>query len=368
MIPYYYMFSDEIRMGLVFILALFSAMFVIPRLANIASAIGLLDEPNGRKIHVIPRPLVGGIGIVIAATFSCLVFVHWDGFRGLFVGLALLLLIGFLDDFQELESSKKFLAQIGATILMIYFTKTHLRTFGDLVGLGDVVVPGPVFFGWCVTVFCVVGVINAVNMIDGLDGLAGGISLIAFLTFACHAWLGDQYVFLLINLALAGGVLGFLWFNWYPAKVFMGDAGSLSLGFALAYMSIMTTQPEQSVVSPVVPLLILAIPITDTIILMSKRILSQKSPFEADQYHLHHILTRFGFNQSVAVAIILFVSGVLSGITLIIHFYDIPDYLLFGIFLIFFFCYTTSSFFIVSTMRSSLRFKRRMLSNGERGK
>lgn len=356
------MISPELRIVLAFLTALISAFFVIPKLARIAGAIGLMDKPNGRKIHKLPRPLVGGIGIVISATFSCLLFVHWGGYRGLFTGLALLLFVGFLDDFRELNSSQKFLAQIAATASMIYFTKTHLWTFGNLLGLGNIIVPGPALIGWCVTIFCVVGVINALNMIDGLDGLAGGVSLLAFLAFALHAWIFGDTALLLINLAFAGGVLGFLRFNWYPARVFMGDAGSLAVGFALAYMSIMTTQVEQPIAPPVVPLLILALPITDTIILMSKRIIKHQSPFEADRYHLHHILIRYGFGQRTAVGLILAISALLSGITVVVHYVAIPDYWLFGLFTIFFISYLGFSFFIISTMRTSLRLKRRYFS------
>jgi len=207
------MISFELKVILIFLTAYFSVLFILPKLANIALRIGLVDEPNHRKVHKTPRPLVGGIGMVIAATFSALLFVSIEGLRGFFLGLALLLLIGFLDDFKEVGHRQKFLAQIAATALLIYFSKLSLQTFGDLVGLGEIDLSGNMPLTWGVTVFCVVGVINAINMIDGLDGLAGGVSFLAFLAFAIHSSLIGNDSLMLLNLALAGAVLGFLKFN-----------------------------------------------------------------------------------------------------------------------------------------------------------
>lgn len=360
------MISLELRILLAFLAAYFSAMFVIPKIASIARVIGLIDRPGYRKVHTVPRPLVGGIGIVIAATFSCLLFVPLEGFRGLFLGLAVLLFIGFLDDFRELGPRRKFLAQIGASVLMMYFGKAYLVTLGDLLGFGAINLPDIDVVIWLVTIFCVVGVINAVNLIDGLDGLAGGVSFVAFMTFALHACFAGESVLALINLAFAGAVLGFLRFNWQPSTVFMGDAGSLCLGFVLAYMAIVMTQGEGAVMSPVVPLLILAVPITDTITVMSKRLMRGKNPFKADQYHLHHIFMRYGMGRQVVVKVILGICMALSGVTLLMSFYDIPEYVLFGIYLFYLSGYILASFFIVYTMRFSLKYKKRRENEGSR--
>jgi len=227
--------TTEIRVILTFLVAFFSALFVLPQLSHIANRIGLVDMPNQRKMHKAPRPLVGGLGIVISATFSSLVFVPLVGMRGYFSGLSVLLIIGFLDDFQELGHRKKFLAQIVATTLLIYLSKVSLANFGNLFGFGAIVVPDISLLTWAVTVFCVVGVTNAVNMIDGIDGLAGGVTFIAFLTFSVLSSLSGNSTLLLLNLALAGAVLGFLKYNWAPSVLFMGDAGSLCLGYPLFY-------------------------------------------------------------------------------------------------------------------------------------
>ena len=340
-------------------MAFFSSLFVIPKIASIARSIGLLDHPGRRKVHDIPRPLVGGIGMVISATFSCLLLVPLAGSRGVFLGVAVLLLVGFLDDFRELGHRQKFLAQIGAGVLAMYFSKVLLVSFGDLLSLGEVSFAGIDVAVWLVTLFCIVGVINSLNLIDGLDGLAGGVSFIAFFTFALHASFAENLGLMVINLAFAGAVLGFLRYNWPPASVFMGDAGSLCLGFVLACMSIIMTQGETAIMSPVAPLLILAVPITDTVVIMTKRALRGQSPFKADQYHLHHIFMRFGLGRATAVKIILFISLVMSCLSLLEPMFDIPDYGLFAIYLFYFALYVVSSFFIVFTMRASLKYQRR---------
>lgn len=355
-----FVLNSELKIIFVFLVALFAALFVLPKLARIGKAIGLLDKPaERRKVHKLPRPLVGGIGIVIAATFSSLILVPITGMRGFFLGLSVLLLIGFLDDFKELGHKQKFLAQILATALLMYFSKVYLTNFGDLFGFGAIAIPDVSWIMWGMTIFCVVGVINAINLMDGLDGLAGGISFVAFLTFAIHASMANNETLVLLNLALAGAVLGFLRFNWYPSSMFMGDAGSLCLGFSLAFMALALTQGGGAKVSPVCPLLILAVPITDTLTVMSKRILRGESPFKADRYHLHHIFMRYGMGRVTAVKAIIGISILLSGISLVGPLYDLPDVYLFSAYLLYLVVYIGASLCIIHTMRLSLRIKKK---------
>ena len=354
------MINPEISIILVFLLALFASLYVLPKLARIAKVIGLVDKAEEkRKVHKIPRPLVGGIGMISAVIFSSLILVPINGLRGYFLGLSLLLLVGFLDDFKELGHRQKFLAQIFASVLLIYFSKVSLLSFGDLLGLGSIDLPDIPWIIWGVTVFCVVGVINAINLIDGLDGLAGGVSFIAFVTFAAHASMAGDEALLLVNLALAGAVLGFLRFNWYPSSLFMGDAGSLCLGFSLAFMALALTQGSQGHVRPVCALLVLAVPITDTLTVIGKRVLRGESPFKADHYHLHHIFMRYGMGRLQSVKIILGISVVMSGISLIGPVYKLPDYCLFAAFVVYFTVYVISSFYIIYMMRFSLKLRKK---------
>ncbi len=353
------MISDEVRIALVFLSSLLVVIFTLPKLAHIAQRLGLVDQPNHRKMHTVPRPLVGGLGMVIAVTFSSLVFIPINGLRGYFLGLAILLFVGFLDDYREIGHKQKFLAQILAAGMMIYFSKVGLNSFGDLLGVGEIRIPGGFYVVWGVTTFCIVGVINAVNLIDGLDGLAGGVSLIAFLFFTVHAFLAGNTSLMMLNLAFAGALIGFLRFNWYPSVLFMGDAGSLCLGFSLAFMALAITQSEASLMSPVSALLVLTVPITDTIIVMLKRILRGQSPFLADKYHLHHIFLRYGLGRIGAVRVILLLSLVMGGVSLLQPLYGISETVLFWIFIAYFMIYFISSFYILGLLRYSLRFRKK---------
>jgi UDP-GlcNAc:undecaprenyl-phosphate GlcNAc-1-phosphate transferase len=201
------------------------------------------------------------------------------------------------------------------------------------------------------TVIGTVGVINALNMIDGIDGLAGGVSLVAFLAFAVLSYLDRHYVTLLLCLALCGAIIAFLRYNWHPAKLFMGDAGSLFLGFTASFVSIVITQEPGSMVRPVAPLLVLAVPITDTLTVMIKRMLKGKSPFHADKTHLHHILLKFGFTKSQTASIIIAMSAAFSLVAIAGTILDVPEYYLFMIFLSYFFAYFTASFLVKRAFR-----------------
>lgn len=344
----------ELKTVLVFLVALLSAVFILPKLSAIALRIGLVDYPTTRKDHGEPRSLVGGIGLVIAATFSSLCFISLQGFRGFFLGLSVLLFTGFLDDFKELGPYQKFSAQILACVLMMYMSNVYLTSFGELLGAWPLDLPRVNWIVWLVTIFCIVGVINAINMIDGLDGLAGGIAFIAFSSFAIHASLVGKESLMLLNFALAGAVLGFLRYNWSPAMLFMGDAGSLCLGFSLGYMSLALTQGDGSGVRPVVALLILAVPITDTVVVMAKRIIRGESPFKADRHHLHHLFLRFGMSRETAVRVILALATLLSLATLLGPLYQLPDRYLFLIFFGYLLTYLAASFGIILVTRHGL--------------
>ncbi len=333
---------------LLIILTLFSSLaltlFILPRLLHIASRIGLMDFPdNHRKVHAIAIPRVGGLGIVTALLISSILFIPFSNLRGFYVGVMILVLIGFFDDFKELTPRWKFIAQVSASIFMIAFSETFLSTFGNILGLGSV---NHGIFTIPVTLFCTVGVINAINMIDGLDGLAGGISLISFISFAILAFINNQYELMLLSIILIGSTFGFLRYNWYPAKLFMGDAGSLTLGFSLAFLSIAIAQKDNTLVPPVVPLLILTVPIVDTVTIMIKRIINGNSPFRADKFHFHHILLRLGYDRKTTVKIILAISSMLSFIAIIGTVLKIPDYYLFLVFLFYFIPYFSASFYL----------------------
>jgi len=197
----------------------------------------------------------------------------------------------------------KFFSQVGAALLMIFMSKTYLITFGNLLTFGDIT------FGLLtipLTIFCIVGITNAINMIDGLDGLAGGVSLIAAAAFAVLSYFGGHWEYFLISLALCGAIIGFLRFNWFPAKLFMGDAGSYFVGFCIATATIAATfagegLPRHSILAP---LCVLAIPFYDTFTVIWIRIRAGKSPFAADRNHISHRLVDLGLTPLQAVLVL----------------------------------------------------------------
>ena len=331
-------------------------ILIMPGLIKLAGKISLLDRPDSRKNHLHPTPLVGGICMFFSLALTCALLVPQAGMAGYWLGALILLVVGFLDDWRDLGHRFKFVVQALAVLSLSFFSQTDLVTFGDLLGLGEITVP----VGWLstlITIFCAIGIINAVNMIDGLDGLAGGVSLIAFAAFSVIAWFNGDSQLALFCLAFSGAILGFLKFNWAPARVFMGDAGSFILGFSLLFVAINSSQADGSLVRPVSALMILAVPIIDTLTLMIRRVMGGRSPFLADRYHLHHILMRYGFSRGSAVVIILALALISSLAAIGGVVFKVPDYLQFLVFMLFFTAYFASSFFIKDFLKMFLKRK-----------
>jgi len=212
-------------------------------------------------------------------------------------GSAILFAAGMYDDFKELGYKAKFMAQVAAALVLVLYGGVMIRDVGNLLP-SDMDLPG--WLAATVTVFVVVGVTNAINLADGLDGLAAGISLLIFLFISFLAYgIGNMNV-VVIGLSISGTLFGFLRFNTYPALLFMGDTGSMLLGYSAAVLTIMLTQGSTPL-SPVLPLILLGFPILDTIVVMAQRITEGRSPFSADNNHFHHRLLLLGFFQTEAV-------------------------------------------------------------------
>jgi len=348
---------NYLELILIFLTSFAVTFFVIPQLIHIASKIEFLDYPDKRKVHSIPKPFVGGLAILMALSFSNLLFIPLTNLKGLYAGIFMLAIMGLLDNLKGLNPYVKFLAEILASVYMIYFGNSILLSFGDLLSFG------PVNLGMLaipVTIFCVVGIINAINMSDGIDGLAGGFSLIAFISFAILSYINQQQELMLLSISMIGATAGFLRYNW-RSKVFMGDSGSSSLGFALVFLAIAVTQKENSLVTPIIPLLLLAVPIVDTVTVMIKRVLKGRSPFHADKTHFHHTLVRFGFDKKRAVKIILSLSALLSLLGIIGTVFRIAEYYLFSLFLVYAAFYILSARYAKAILKMRLRFRKKTL-------
>lgn len=308
-----------------------------------AEHLGLIDVPGGRKNHEGAVPVMGGIAIFVAFVFSSLASGFPLGnFQSFFVNLLLLVVVGTLDDLHDLSARTRFLAQIVAALLMTSWGGVFINDLGDLFGTGTVYL-----HNWAIpfTVFCVLGVINAFNMIDGVDGLAGGIAFIALVLLGTVAALAGMTVRPALIFLLASAVLGFLVFNmrspWRSkAAVFMGDAGSMMLGYALVRFAVDLTDSNSRVLTPITAVWILAIPLMDTVYTMLRRMFKGKSPFSADREHLHHIFLRAGYSVSGTVAIILSVSLLLGLIGLAGWHFEVPEYVMLYSFLALFALYS----------------------------
>lgn len=311
-------------------------------LRRLAPRLDLVDRPDGRKRHQIPTPVVGGIaifiGIMAAAALMGNVFIDH---QEIFLGMGLLLVLGVFDDRRAVHPLIKLLIQIAAALIMVQWGDVRLENLGNLFGHGDVKLGR-----WSVplTVFAVVGVINAINMIDGADGLAGGITLIALIILFAFKF-ASSHVHGGGLMALAFGVAAFMMFNmrspWRTrADVFLGDAGSMVLGFALAWTTIDLAETHR-VMSPITAVWILAVPLLDTVTLMIRRILKGRSPLSPDRQHLHHILMRAGYSHDQSVRIILLVSALMSTVGVTGYLAGVPEYVMFyafmSLFVIYFF-------------------------------
>jgi UDP-GlcNAc:undecaprenyl-phosphate GlcNAc-1-phosphate transferase len=294
---------SESSLGIYLIIAFMAmaiSMAIVPVMIKYASVMGMIDQPDPRKVHVIPVPRVGGVGIVIGALVPLLIWLPFDNLISSFlIGSFILLVFGIWDDVKELGHYVKFAGQFAASVVVVYYGDLYVAHF-PFIGLETL----SESVGRPFTVIAIVGMINAINHSDGLDGLAGGESLLSIGAIAYLAFMlgGDQI--LIISAAVAGGIFGFLRFNSHPARVFMGDGGSQFIGYALAVMVIILTQDVNPVLSPALPVLLLGLPIIDILAVFFLRAKHKLNLFKATSNHIHHRLLKLGFYHYESVIII----------------------------------------------------------------
>ena len=311
----------------IFIIALFTAMIMVPYLQRWAIDTGAVDIPDERKVHKRAVPRIGGVAICMAWLFSLLVHVDMTReVRGILAGSLIIFFTGFIDDLYGLSPKKKFIGQIFACIITITVGHITISTLGNLFGTGTLMVPELLTVPF--TILAVVGIINAFNLMDGLDGLAGGISTIALSALLILSYLTGNYLLISLCAALLGGVLGFLKYNIHPARIFMGDTGSLLVGFVIAFLAVLLTQSPGSQIQPLVPVLILGLPIADTIRVMGSRMLKKKSPFSPDKTHVHHRFLDLGLDHRRTVTIIYGISLIMAGFAILCRSWSGPALLL----------------------------------------
>lgn len=290
--------------------ALLVAAVLIPVLDRPAQRVGLVDHPDHRKRHAITTPLTGGLGIVSGFLVGLLlVDLPWLPYWSLIVGALVLMVMGLVDDLVEVHASARLLIQIAVAALMVYGDGVSIRVLGEIFGPAwGPVAMGPL--GGPFTIACVVFMINAINMADGLDGLAGGIALIVLLLLALTAWLsGADPGLVVLSVLMALATAGFLIHNVRipgrrHARAFLGDTGSMLLGYVIAWLAVAIGTDPQGSVYPMTIAWLLIVPGMDTFALFFRRLHLGRSPFSADRSHLHHILSRCGYRVSTTVHII----------------------------------------------------------------
>ncbi|WP_195573650.1 MraY family glycosyltransferase [Paenibacillus sp. 1001270B_150601_E10] len=295
------------------VLSLLLATGLTPLVKKFAVKVGAVDVPNARKVHTRIMPRMGGLAIYAAFVLTLLGFmlVAPDTLFGstrsaslvksLLAGGTIIVLIGALDDRFELSAKVKLVGQIIAACVVVF--GFGLKVDFINVPFGDQYVNFDAWIAIPVTIFWIVGVTNAINLIDGLDGLAAGVSGISIATLLVMAVImGNPAVILLCSILL-GCVVGFLFFNFHPARIFMGDSGSLFLGFSLAVISLLGFK-QVAIVSFITPLLIIGVPLSDTFFAIVRRALQKKPIFAPDKGHLHHCLRELGFSHRQTVLII----------------------------------------------------------------
>lgn len=291
----------------IFIVAMFLTMVLIPPLMKAATRFSIIDIPDARKVHAVPIPRIGGVAMIAGAVTPVLIWMKQPPeVLALLMGIAVIMVFGVLDDRKPLDYRLKFLGQIIAVAIAVFYGDIVIR-FVPLLNGEEI----PYWFAVPLTFFALLGITNAINLADGLDGLAGGTTFMSIAGLSLLAYLADDYMVLLLATAVMGSIVGFLRFNTHPAQVFMGDAGSQFLGFTAGVLVVLLTQKSDPALSPAMPLLLLGLPILDTFIVMTQRMYEGRSPFAPDRNHIHHKLLSLGYDHYEAVVLVYVAQAVL---------------------------------------------------------
>lgn len=296
----------------VFVILALAVAFLIsfaatPMVISLAHKVNAIDVPkDARRVHKKPTPLIGGLAIFYGFVVSVLCFATIDReTMGILIGAVIVVTVGVIDDITDMKAIVKLMCQIVAAAVVVYFD-VRIEHFANP------------FYGWfgppyivlnywlsvAVTMIWIVGVCNAVNLIDGLDGLAVGVSSIASMSLLALTLISENANVAILTAAVAGAGFGFLPYNFNPAKIFMGDTGALFLGYILACISVEGFLKLSAILSFAIPILVLGLPIFDTLFAIVRRVLTGRSPMSPDRGHLHHRLLDMGFSQKQTVAIL----------------------------------------------------------------
>lgn len=283
------------------IVAVVAAILLTPLVKRLAFRIGAVDAPNYRKVHARIMPRLGGLAIFGAFLIGIAVLRPDSQYMlAIILGATVIVITGVLDDMYEISAKAKMLGQLVAAGIIVFYGGIQIENINlplneGTLAFGILSIP--------LTILWIVGITNAINLIDGLDGLAAGVSTIALITLAAMAFIMSNGFVLAVAAILAASTFGFLFYNFHPAKIFMGDTGALFLGFMIAVLSLLGFK-SITVVSFIVPVIMLGVPISDTFFAIVRRLRMKKKWSDPDKSHLHHRLLDLGFSHRQTVLII----------------------------------------------------------------
>ena len=324
--------------------------------------IGLVDKPNERKFHDGAVPLVGGLSIctsILSFLFiNPAIFPHTLMYS---LSISILVFVGVVDDKFDINFKFRMLVQAALALLMLNVADAQLANLGNILGLGALHLPD--LLGKIITVFAVIGAINAFNMVDGIDGLLGGLASVTFgglsLLFFMNSMFNYAYFCLVLIVIIMPYILLNLGVLGPKYKVFMGDAGSMLIGFTVIFLLICATQPTggKEILRPVTALWLIAIPLMDMSAIMYRRIRRGDSPFKPDREHLHHIFQRIGFNSRQTLFSICLLSFGCAAIGILSEMYKVSESIMFYLFIILFLIYSLTLSYIWIVIKSLRKFK-----------
>jgi len=284
-------------------------LILIPLIIKFSKRYNLVDKPNERKVHKVPISRLGGLGIIIGTLATAPIWFLYGNSNILFhmlTGIAILMVVGIIDDLRELPPKVKLLGQVIAALVMAH---AGLRV-DDLFGLFTIN-HLPIIIQYLLTILIVAGIVNAFNLIDGIDGLAGGLAMIDMAGFFIFFMLSGNFGFAFLSVATAGSLLAFLKYNFSPAKIFMGDTGSMILGYLLSgagIMALVISRGNETYFlydeTAILVVSIFLLPVYDTLRVFAGRLIQKKSPFSPDKTHIHHLLMQTGFNHPKSARIL----------------------------------------------------------------
>lgn len=299
-----------------FLVALAVTFVLTPVVKNFAIRIGAVDKPDARKVHHGLIPRLGGLAIYVGFMVSVIATIGFTyEMVGIMLGATFLIAVGIADDVYSLPPKVKLLGQIIAAAIPVVIFNINIEWI-DVPRLGIIYLPEIISLP--LTIFWIIGFVNTVNLIDGLDGLAAGIATIASIAIALLAFQMGQWVAAAAMVAMTGACLAFLQYNFNPAKIFMGDTGSMFLGYIISAVSVMGSMKTVATAVLIVPLLALTVPITDTLLAIVRRKSSGVPIFSPDKNHLHHRLLAKGLNQKQVVLVMYALTAFFSCTALIV--------------------------------------------------